>query len=170
MGGLEGMTVDHFWPVSRYKHLITDWKNLYYACFVCNSHYKREHPTKEEEDGGERFVNPCTMDPDKHFRLEWNVSERRFVVIPSTRAGRFTVRILGLNERSFLRDWWLELRHLEEQEESLLANIRSNLGIASALHLPGRAKTLLHELKKLEAECQSRLVEIREQWPFPVAR
>lgn len=172
LGGLEGMTVDHFWPLDRYGHLRTVWTNLYYACFVCNSHYKREHPTEEEEQAGERFVNPCTMDPDKHFRLEWDASASRFAVGTSTSAGRFTVRTLGFNVRPFLRDWWLELRRLQVEEERLLADIQSNIGIAQHLDPVGQARvsTLLRSLKEQEAACQSRLNEIQEQWPFPIAR
>src|SRR6266545_2362906 len=108
-GGVEGMTVDHFRPESRYSHLRLVWTNLYYACWVCNSHYKRDHPTAAEEAAGERFVDPCRMDPDKHFRMRRDSSGLRFVVVPLTRPGRFTVRTLGFNERHFLRDWWAEL-------------------------------------------------------------
>ncbi len=69
LGGEDGMTVDHFRPESRYHDLRLAWANLYYACSVCNSQYKRDYPTLEEERAGKRFVDPCEEDYDDHFRL-----------------------------------------------------------------------------------------------------
>src|SRR5262249_12983632 len=68
-GGFEGMTIDHFRPRDRYKHLLHTWSNLYYSCTVCNCRYKKNHPTKVEEAAGERFVDACEEDPDDHFPL-----------------------------------------------------------------------------------------------------
>ena len=69
LGGEEGMTVDHFKPQRRYPELRLSWSNLYYACSICNSHYKKDYPTLGEEAEGKRFVDPCEEDPDEHFRL-----------------------------------------------------------------------------------------------------
>ena len=63
------MTVNHFKPECRFPELRFSWPNLYYACLVCNSHYKKDYPTAEEEAEGKRFIDPSEEDPDDHFRL-----------------------------------------------------------------------------------------------------
>ena len=73
LGGEEAMHVDHFKPESRFPELQLAWPNLYYACPVCNSQYKRDYPTAREEAEGKRFVDPCAEDPDDHFRLVCDV-------------------------------------------------------------------------------------------------
>jgi hypothetical protein len=167
------MTVDHFRPVSRYGHLRLAWTNLYYACSVCNSHYKRERPTSAEEAAGERFVNPCSMDPDNHFRLGRDSSGGRLVVTSSTRPGRYTIRVLGFNERRHLRDWWMELDREEVEVERHLACIRDCIQQARAERRrseAARVREMLNRLRQLEADSLSRLRQIHSQWPFPVRR
>jgi hypothetical protein len=127
LGGLEGMTVDHFRPLVRFPHLRLTWTNLYYACGVCNSHYKKDRPTEEEENAGDQFVDVCETDPDEHIRLEWSISECRYIAATSTQRGLFTLRVLRFNVRHALRDWWLELDDSKAKTERELAQIRDSI-------------------------------------------
>lgn len=172
--GLEGMTVDHFLPITRRPDLRVAWRNLYYACVVCNSHYKKDRPTLAEEAKGERFVDPCKLDPDNHFRLRRATSGRSFVVIARTKPGRFTVRTLCFNERTALRDWWMELDQEQAETESQFAQIGRCITRATATTAdsPKRDEVnkLLAALRQMEADCKARVVELQDQWPFPVNR
>ena len=118
LGGEEAMTVDHFKPVARYKDLKLTWSNLYYACIVCNSHYKKDFPSPEEEAAGKRFVDPCSEDPDDHFRLVPDPDTGdlcRVRPLSESVLADYTIYRLKFNQRRFLRDFWREI-HQEERQ------------------------------------------------------
>jgi len=170
--GLEGMTVDHFRSVARFPHLRLTWTNLYYACVVCNSHYKKNRPTEQEERAGDQFLDVCRMDPDQHFRLEWLMPECRYIVASSTKRGLFTLQVLGLNTRPFLHDWWLELDDMEAETERDLARIRNSIQMAREVFKRTNDKKVAEiqsHLTEVETECLDRLARILERKPFPVA-
>jgi hypothetical protein len=115
LGGIDGMTVDHFLCEARYPHLKLAWSNLYYSCGICNSHYKKDRPTEDEEKQGLRFVDPCEKDVDDHFRLALDpVLGFRCMVKPLTPEAKFVVFVLKLNDRKSIRDYW---RDIEEREQ-----------------------------------------------------
>jgi len=174
LGGEEGMTVDHFKPQRRYPALRMSWSNLYYACPVCNSHYKKDYPTPEEEAEGKRFVDPCEEDPDEHFRL---VRERgtgdRWQVHPLSPAAGYVVFRLKLNHRKTLRDFWRFLHHEETQLLRRQDEIRQRLGDCSQL-IRHSGPSL--ELQRLQTDYESQLTAsareldtVRLLRPFPVA-
>lgn len=123
-GGLEGMTVDHFWCESRYPRLRLAWDNLYYSCFICNCCHKKDRPTEKELAAGDRFVDACREDPDDHFRLVRCPKTNQLCCIKAlSDAGRFTLLTLKLHVRSQLRDYWRELERKELDERELLRAI-----------------------------------------------
>jgi uncharacterized protein (TIGR02646 family) len=173
LGGEEGMTVDHFKPQRRYPELRLSWSNLYYACSICNSHYKKNYPTPEEEATGKRFVDPCEEDPDEHFRL---VRDRetgdRCRVHALSPAAEYVIFRLKLNRRKSLRDFWRLLQHkelclLERQNE-----IRRRLEDCSQLL---RRQGPSEALQRLRTDYESRLTASQKELdtvrllrPFPV--
>jgi len=171
-GGSDSMTVDHFHPQSRYPHLRLSWINLYYACIVCNSHYKKEYPTVEEERAGFRFVDPCAEDPDEHFRLSRDPTTKRLCIVrPLTDPAKYTALKLRFNERKSLRDFWVEI---EKSEREVLDNlqavsqIRDNLNAAAAGTRPIKwQREALSQCEQLLIDMQRRLQTIRGQRPFP---
>lgn len=175
LGGMEGMTVDHFLPQDRYVHLLKDWSNLYYCCAVCNSHYKKNRPTLAEEADGLGFIDPCRQDPEMHF---WLVPEPKTglhcVVRGRTKKARFVVTVLRLNWRPFLRDYWRDLDLLDgaarrnlKTVDGLLRSTRKRLKKA-----PGDADldTALRYLEQEKDRIQDDLVEIASRRPFPLAK
>lgn len=171
-GGLEGMTVDHFWPTSRFSHLRLAWSNLYYGCVVCNSHYKKDHPTEEEEARGCRFVDPCQEDPDDHFRMTRDPSMDTFSRVQAlTDAAVFTLRVLRFNSRKALSDFWRELDLLERGSLSRMREIR---GILERLqqHIQRRGTSREIDaiqddyLRQLQQQ-QDELAHVRSMRPFP---
>ncbi len=170
-GGLQGMTVDHFRPEKRYPHLRLAWTNLYYACGICNSHYKKDRPTAAEERAGRQFVDVCRTDSDEHFLLEWSASECRYKAATSTGQGLFTLLVLHFNDRPDLRNWWLELDDGMAKTAQELAQIRAGLRLAKSIarrYDDNDAKSLYRQLRDLEAACQARLESILEYLPFQI--
>lgn len=98
--GHESFQVDHFRPKSKFRHLERKYRNLYYACLLCNKGNRKgaNWPSEEEADRGERFVDPCSEDWEEHVEFLEDGSAR-----PLTPAGRYSVRVLDL-DRSQLRD------------------------------------------------------------------
>lgn len=92
-----------------YWHLQTDWRNLYWACPVCDRYKGNRFPllgpalpnrpyleTVEFELPG--LLDPCRDDPDQHLRFEENGS----VIGISTR-GDITIKLLDLNRRQLIQ-------------------------------------------------------------------
>jgi len=174
LGGEEGMTVDHFKPQRRYPALRLSWSNLYYACSICNSHYKKDCPTPEEEARGERFVDPCKEDPDEHFRLVRDPDTGdRCRVHPLSPTAQYVIFRLKLNARKSLRDFW---RLLDQEESRLLGRqneIRQRLEdcwqtirrCGSSQELQGLRTDYESQLSASQRELDT----VRLLRPFPVA-
>jgi uncharacterized protein (TIGR02646 family) len=172
-GGLEGMTVDHFQPESRFPQLRLRWSNLYYACFTCNSHYKKQHPTEDEQLKGHRFVDACAEDPDDHFRMIRDGKTRLLCKVKAlTAAARFTLRILKLNDRRFLRETWMQLERLERDAVRRLQDVNRCVKDARALIHRGltsdEIQRLLDSALAERRRILARLQEVRARRPFPV--
>jgi hypothetical protein len=173
LGGEEAMTVDHFRPEGRFPKLALAWANLYYACSTCNSHYKKDYPTPDEEAEGKRFVDPCAEDPDDHFRLvrapgTCDVWEVRAL----SPAAEYVVFRLKLNRRKFLRDFW---RCLCREESQLLRRENEIRNLLADCEQQSKRCGPSAELDRLQADCRSQLdetrvdlVSVRLLRPFPV--
>ncbi len=175
LGGEDGMTVDHFLPESRYRDLRLAWANLYYACSVCNSQYKRDYPTLEEVRAGKRFVDPCQEDYDDHFRLVPDpITGVLCRVQALSGAAEYSVLRLGLNRRKFLRDYWRGLDYAEAQLVHRDNEIRQGLEDCKRAIQQDGPSDELHRLRK-DYELQLRkthvdLNAVRQLRPFPVKR
>jgi uncharacterized protein (TIGR02646 family) len=62
-GGLRNFHVDHFRPKKRFPRLSLAYKNLYYACGLCNTFKGDAWPSESESEAGFRFVDPCAENP-----------------------------------------------------------------------------------------------------------
>jgi uncharacterized protein (TIGR02646 family) len=175
LGGEEGMTVDHFRPIAvgRYPHLRLAWSNLYYACSICNSRYKIDHPRPDEEAEGKRFVDPCEEDPDDHFRLVCDTNtDEPCRVRPLSAIAEYTVWRLKLNCRKQLRDFWRSIHHDELRLLAREHEIRQRLDdCAKVIHANG----LNDEMQRLQADYEeqraivlAKIEATRQLRPFPV--
>ena len=167
-GGLEGMTVDHFLDQKRHSKLKLAWTNLYYACAVCNSHYKKDYPTEEEERAGLRFVDPCKEDPDNHFCMVRDPKTRELCQVQGlSEAANYTIWRLHLNSRRALRDFWRELDAHYSTYPTDTEALEAELHAASAAHpewLPYQRKAYAFTRRKHA----HKLALIRSLRPFPV--
>ncbi len=158
LGGEEGMKVDHFMPESRHAEMRLAWTNLYYCCDVCNNR-KSNYPTHAEIDNGTRFVDPCIEDPDHHFRLTKEPLTGDFCFVASlSLPAEYEVQRLQFNRRPFLRDFWRELSSEERN-----CNAQRNL----VIELCSEGNHEFEDAHWLLAECDRRLGNVRDLWPFP---
>lgn len=92
MKGQESYAVEHYLPKSKYPHLEYDYRNLFYACLPCNSRKGEFCPDFEHLEKGTYIPNPCEHFMFEHMRFRSEVVEAR------SKAGVFTVDLLGLND------------------------------------------------------------------------
>jgi hypothetical protein len=167
------MTVDHFKPESRFLELRLSWPNLYYACSVCNSHFKKDHPTAKEEAEGKRFVDPCEEDPDGHFRLACDPDNGEPCRVRAlSPAAEYVVFRLKFNQRRSLRDFWRLLHREESRLSRWETEIRHRLeDCAREVNHRGPSA----QLSRIQSGFESALNEIlreleavRSDRPFPI--
>lgn len=94
--GYESFGVDHYLPKSRFPHLTLDWRNLFYACNVCNT-WKGESVSTPE-----LFL----PNPSEH-RMADHLQYQDADVEAYTRHGEWLVELLHLPERRDLREFIL---------------------------------------------------------------
>ena len=172
-GGLEGMTVDHFLDQKHHPELRLAWTNLYYSCVVCNSHYKKDYPTEDEEKAGFRFVDPCKEDPDDHFRMVRDPKTGELCQVRGLSGpANYTIWRLHLNSRKALRDFWRDLEHLEIREVARVNEIDRLLGdleTEASHHGPSHAmKAIRDDYAFARGAHAATLALIRSLRPFPI--
>lgn len=93
----------------HYAHLQADWRNLYWACPVCNRYKSKRFPqmghscpdspyleTVTVERPG--LIDPCSDEPDLHLKFESNG-----IVLPLSDRGKITIDLLDLNRRQLVQ-------------------------------------------------------------------
>jgi uncharacterized protein (TIGR02646 family) len=88
-GALRHMTIDHFRPQSRFPHLLTDYRNLYYCCGECNTYKGDSWPSDADAEAlaNLRFIDVCADDVAQHFTYSG------CEIIALTPAAEFTVAL-----------------------------------------------------------------------------
>ena len=173
LGGEEGMTVDHYRPERWYPDLRHTWSNLYYACSICNSHYKKDHPKPEEEAEGKRFVDPCVEDPDDHFRLVCDPNTGEFCQVHWLSApAKYAIFRLKLNHRKQLRDFWQSLHHKElqllERNREICQCLDNCLNLVQRDGPSGELQHLIADYEAQHGIVVAELETTRQLRPFPV--
>jgi hypothetical protein len=91
-GGAAAFQLDHFRPRSRFKELVNDFFNLYYACYPCNLRKRDAWPSAELSERGVGFVDLCADNFEEHFEQRpdgtWS---------PLTPSAAYTVERIDLN-------------------------------------------------------------------------
>lgn len=96
--------VEHYRPKNIYYWLGHKWDNLLYACEECNRTYKKaKFPLRDEtkrdlanqniSQEEPLIVNPVVEDPSIHIKF------KRYMAIPITDKGIYTVELFKLNNR-----------------------------------------------------------------------
>jgi hypothetical protein len=119
-GPPRNFTVDHFRPKSHpeFRHLISEYSNLYYVCQDCNAAKGSAWPTPEMITFGYRFLDPCDDDFYYHWMIRPDGSLK-----PQSDPGEYMVARVRLN-RPYLRVWRKSKTQLVEQ----IADVTAMLG------------------------------------------
>lgn len=118
-----------------YRHLHADWRNLYWACPVCNRYKSNRFPQLGETIANRPYLetirherpgllDPCLDNPDLHLRYDETGK-----VIPISEQGEHTVKVLDLNRRGLMRT----------RSDQLELMINQNLGDDNFAHRAHRA-------------------------------
>src|SRR5438046_10063289 len=100
-GGFHHFQIDHFRPKSHpaFKHLISNYSNLYYSCQWCNRAKWETWPSDSEKASGYEFVDPCKADLYlTHARLREDGK-----LESKTNAGEYSIGEIRLNRRMFIK-------------------------------------------------------------------
>ncbi|RJP33959.1 MAG: hypothetical protein C4547_11515 [Phycisphaerales bacterium] len=123
VGGQGHFDQDHFEPRSvnngaRERVCL----NLYWCCKDCNSKQNKgsEWPSIEEQERGEVFCDSCDHDPEiVDYARQSDLSVKAL-----TPAGKYTIRILRLNERPELRELLTNRRRIQGVYRAVLRLLR----------------------------------------------
>jgi len=121
--GYESFGVDHYLPKSKFPHLALAWRNLFYACNVCNT-WKGEAVSTPE-----LFLpNPCD------HRMTDHLQYRDADIETYTGHGEWLSELLHLPERKSLREFVLSAlgRFLAARNELLRDLITYEARLAEA--------------------------------------
>lgn len=121
VGGLAHFDQDHFEPkagIFANPSRTNDYYNLYWCCKECNSPQNKgsQWPDPAARSRGEGFCDPCVRDPEL-FDYQ---SEADFSLTPITPQGRYTIRVLRLNERPTVRKLRRERANCRSQYAEVL--------------------------------------------------
>ena len=159
--GHESFQVDHYRPKSRFRDLERKYRNLYYACLLCNKRSRKgdNWPSEDEANRGERFVDPCSEDWEEHVEFLEDGSAR-----PLTPAGRYSVLVLDL-DRPQLRAHRGKFPG-EYANRSALRALRLRLERVVSLATADRSlpKQLRDEMQALEEQFRALQEAVRAAW------
>lgn len=123
LGGPGHFDQDHFEPKSvngGAKERV--FLNLYWCCKDCNSRQNKgfNWPTAAEVSRGECFCDSCDHDPEG---VDYG-REPDFSLRPLTASGRYTIRILRLNDRPELQVLFRDRDHVRRSYQQMLNLLR----------------------------------------------
>jgi HNH endonuclease len=101
--GERNFHVEHYKPKSnyRFKHLVNDIRNLFYACPICNVFKGNSWPRAPKKDHSvEAFPNPSTCDYSDLFGIDRGTKEIRGKFI----ASKYLITRLHLNRAQLITE------------------------------------------------------------------
>ena len=138
-------SVDHFRPKSRpeFQRFRCLYANLFYACMDCNRIKGNTWPTRQLQNLGFRFLNPCRDNMANH----WTVDETG-LMIPKTLPAEYMIARLNLNRR-LLCEW-------RRDKSDLAARIQD---LSQSIALTGNDRDLKNALTRVLNRLSKQLLE-----------
>lgn len=97
LGGEESFEQDHHRPQRDFKHLVDEYKNMYWSCKVCNKNKSCHWPKPKLVKSGRIFIDTTVDDFATHFKElddgTWH---------PLTKAAEYTLEKIRLNRKNLL--------------------------------------------------------------------
>jgi len=157
-GGFHSFHVEHFRPKSRFPKLETEYTNLLYACWKCNSYKSEDWPSGYPLKSGKGYLDPCSHDYEKYFTINSDG-----VVMGNVGAAKYMIENLHLNsnfliktrnDRKRIRESIDECKSIIKEIDSILNDEKSPTKIRSL----DRIKSItISSLENREKELTARL-------------
>ncbi|UKB79560.1 HNH endonuclease [Chryseobacterium sp. MEBOG07] len=98
-GGIRNFHVEHYRPKKKFEELTNDYKNLFYACSICNSFKSEDWPNEPNAEYDIAFYpNPSVIDYSEIFEIDAN----SFDITGNNFTSRYLVNRLFLNRRQLI--------------------------------------------------------------------
>lgn len=132
-GGLINYHVEHYRPKSKFKHLINDINNLFWACSVCNCFKKEDWPNEPTP----ALDTVCYPDPSIHDYNGLFDSSVNFTITGRNVASKYIENRLYLNRPQLilLRRLSHLLKEIENRKNLIREHIDKNNSVAHELLL-----------------------------------
>lgn len=111
-GGFD-VSIDHFYPLSKYPEKQLDPENILPACGECNCRKANTFPT--DESGNPLLLHPRLDNYSEHIAIDENG-----ILVGKTERGRWTIEVLQLNRPSLT-----EARKVQAIEHAYLLDIKN---------------------------------------------
>jgi len=127
-GGSRNFHVEHFRPKSRFAHLENDFRNLFYACAICNTFKGNDW----HEPGGDPTTH-CYLDPSAvDYATVFGVNNADYLVTSGSVAGRYMLERLYLNRPQLLLERRLQFARSElERIDQEVRQFRTQVDLAN---------------------------------------
>jgi hypothetical protein len=152
-GSKSNFAVEHYLPkgVAQFKHLETEYSNLYYACSVCNGYKGTYYANGFVKLLGKVIVNPCDHDIDLH------IDKRQYKWQGISTEGQFTVSKLRLDSKANqtrIKDREVILQIIKVFEDQLQI-LKDSLKICQGANNPASVSLVQLEINKSEQQIES---------------
>jgi HNH endonuclease len=135
-----GFEIDHYDPVTHNAALANEYTNLVYSCDSCNGRKSSYLPEPDPARPEVRLLRPDLDDFDEHaeMKTDLHLKER-------TPAGRYTIKLIGLNRKTLLR-----LRQIRRDAQASDAFVQNGLRGLSEMRADELPMKWRHELRELQ--------------------
>ena len=100
--------IEHFRPKSKFPELCFEWKNLLFACSICNGKSNKGDKFPNENEGG-ILINPVNENPYDFFRFEFDQVTKLFLLIPLNERAETMLKTIKLNREDLAEFRTIEL-------------------------------------------------------------
>ena len=110
--------VEHYRPKNQYHWLGHDWKNLLFACTICNRSYKKTNfPLADETKRSIDTHDISTESPSNYIVYNQHIMQPRIINGQESLKGKYTIELFKLNDRNVIVE---ERRALYESYNSAI--------------------------------------------------
>lgn len=154
-GGIRNFHVEHFRPKKKFEELTNDYKNLFYACSICNTFKSEDWPNEPNNTYDIAFYpDPSLVDYGEIFQINSDT----FYVEGKNFTAKYLVNKLFLNRRqlvvyrkvNFADDKYkIEFERVKKLKESLFKKISATDSIQECVNFLRKYESILNNLEEV---------------------
>ncbi len=153
-GGIRNFHVEHYRPKKKFVDLTNDYKNLFYACSICNTFKSEDWPNEPNTDYDIAFYpNPSLVDYGEIFQINTTT----FYVEGKNFTAKYLVNKLFLNRRQLVvyrkvnfadNKYKLEIERVKKIKETLFQKISATDNIQECVDYLRKYELILNNLEE----------------------